>query len=564
MNRKTNNEIGFSGNYSSRFPHYSSGDARSSDPYYPYTSAYDLRLAPISESKYDSSIQPNGESIIIPSYYHPASTIPSETLLSASKKAGNSSPSPSSSSSSSSAANPGAYQDISRDFSNLLKLDQSSKKDKNGVWNFTPPTSTIVSTATEPAYFKLSRLLRFFNIRRNTDSLLFIDLCKTFGDVFTISSAKIETMGYAYIAYYDLRDAVKAYNGFPQLKLPGYGSIQVEYVQPSEFERISINSNSDELSLCWRSKVLINTTHCYESIYHQLKKFGEIRIIERISSALPSNIDSCSVYVCDFYDIRVASAVVDLYGSSSSNTTNQSLMFNVSFICNGRSANYDDAPVNNNTLHSSFSGSSNSTSVSSLKSQKNSSTNQSSVNNSSTELMHSHEEGDCELMQEQQRMERYVDKITEIPTKKPICFKSSLTKEPICFKSSLTDPNTNSEDNLRNGSLDYNRQKSAVPFSKSYNDYKLNELSVVTKADVPKNNLVDLRKIAQGLDTRTTLMLRNIPNKVDQKMLKEYIDMTNKNTYDFLCKLKELKTNPNRQKLTFLLDLRIDFANKCK
>ncbi|KAK7205948.1 RNA recognition motif 2-domain-containing protein [Myxozyma melibiosi] len=67
---------------------------------------------------------------------------------------------------------------------------------------------------------------------------------------------------------------------------------------------------------------------------------------------------------------------------------------------------------------------------------------------------------------------------------------------------------------------------------------------VYTNATVPKNNVVDLERIARGLDTRTTLMLRNIPNKVDQRMLKDYIDVTNRGTYDFLY-------------------LRIDFLNKC-
>ncbi|ODV58244.1 uncharacterized protein ASCRUDRAFT_18522, partial [Ascoidea rubescens DSM 1968] len=40
------------------------------------------------------------------------------------------------------------------------------------------------------------------------------------------------------------------------------------------------------------------------------------------------------------------------------------------------------------------------------------------------------------------------------------------------------------------------------------------------------------------------LMIKNIPNKVDQEMLKQYIDVTNKYTYDFLY-------------------LRIDFLNHC-
>lgn len=62
------------------------------------------------------------------------------------------------------------------------------------------------------------------------------------------------------------------------------------------------------------------------------------------------------------------------------------------------------------------------------------------------------------------------------------------------------------------------------------------KLGVVTRADVPKNNVIDLDRIARGLDTRTTVMLRNIPNKVDQQMLKQYVDVTNENTYDFLCK----------------------------
>jgi hypothetical protein len=82
------------------------------------------------------------------------------------------------------------------------------------------------------------------------------------------------------------------------------------------------------------------------------------------------------------------------------------------------------------------------------------------------------------------------------------------------------------EKNLRNGSLD---------FSSNGTKWSKTKSNIVTKADLPKNNVIDLDRIALGLDTRTTLMLRNIPNKVDQQMLKDYIDVTNKNTYDFLC-----------------------------
>ncbi|KAI5849420.1 RNA recognition motif 2-domain-containing protein [Morchella snyderi] len=64
------------------------------------------------------------------------------------------------------------------------------------------------------------------------------------------------------------------------------------------------------------------------------------------------------------------------------------------------------------------------------------------------------------------------------------------------------------------------------------------------QAQVPGKNVIDLERIARGLDTRTTVMLRNIPNKVDQQTLKDYVDTTSKGLYNFLY-------------------LRIDFRNIC-
>ncbi|ORX95586.1 hypothetical protein K493DRAFT_301418 [Basidiobolus meristosporus CBS 931.73] len=61
---------------------------------------------------------------------------------------------------------------------------------------------------------------------------------------------------------------------------------------------------------------------------------------------------------------------------------------------------------------------------------------------------------------------------------------------------------------------------------------------------VPSRNQVDVRRITQGLDNRTTFMIRNIPNKYTQKMLLECIDETHKGEYDFVY-------------------LRIDFKNHC-
>ncbi|KAJ2895913.1 Meiosis protein mei2 [Zalerion maritima] len=58
------------------------------------------------------------------------------------------------------------------------------------------------------------------------------------------------------------------------------------------------------------------------------------------------------------------------------------------------------------------------------------------------------------------------------------------------------------------------------------------------------NNHVDVTRIREGADVRTTIMLRNIPNKVDQPMLKAIIDESSWGKYDFMY-------------------LRIDFQNDC-
>ncbi|KAF7587461.1 hypothetical protein BBP40_007206 [Aspergillus hancockii] len=61
---------------------------------------------------------------------------------------------------------------------------------------------------------------------------------------------------------------------------------------------------------------------------------------------------------------------------------------------------------------------------------------------------------------------------------------------------------------------------------------------------VNNQNAVEIERIRLGLDVRTTIMLRNIPNKIDQTMLKAIVDETSHGKYDFMY-------------------LRIDFANNC-
>jgi RNA recognition motif 2 len=88
--------------------------------------------------------------------------------------------------------------------------------------------------------------------------------------------------------------------------------------------------------------------------------------------------------------------------------------------------------------------------------------------------------------------------------------------------------------------------------------------SLGSNGGVPERNRIVLEKVMMGLDKRTTIMIKNVPNKYTQvslpvhpwclslwdadvlkQMLKEYVDITNAGTYDFLY-------------------LRIDFQNRCK
>ncbi|KAI8817912.1 RNA recognition motif 2-domain-containing protein [Fimicolochytrium jonesii] len=61
---------------------------------------------------------------------------------------------------------------------------------------------------------------------------------------------------------------------------------------------------------------------------------------------------------------------------------------------------------------------------------------------------------------------------------------------------------------------------------------------------IPAANELNLYNIAMGYDTRTTFMIRNIPNKYTQEMLIAFLNRTHKGQFDFLY-------------------LRMDFKNRC-
>jgi hypothetical protein len=57
------------------------------------------------------------------------------------------------------------------------------------------------------------------------------------------------------------------------------------------------------------------------------------------------------------------------------------------------------------------------------------------------------------------------------------------------------------------------------------------------------NNIFEVRPDQIGYDPRTTIMIRNIPNKYTIKELSEEIDYYFDNTYDFLYLPCDLKVN---------------------
>ncbi|GIK06527.1 hypothetical protein Aspvir_002177 [Aspergillus viridinutans] len=89
------------------------------------------------------------------------------------------------------------------------------------------------------------------------------------------------------------------------------------------------------------------------------------------------------------------------------------------------------------------------------------------------------------------------------------------------------------------------------------------EISRYPDARVISQNAVDIERIRLGLDVRTTIMLRNIPNKIDQTMLKTIVDETSHGKYDFMYLRIGKKENSwfnCKMKLTLSL---LDFANNC-
>ncbi|OJD22245.1 hypothetical protein ACJ73_06408 [Blastomyces percursus] len=85
------------------------------------------------------------------------------------------------------------------------------------------------------------------------------------------------------------------------------------------------------------------------------------------------------------------------------------------------------------------------------------------------------------------------------------------------------------------------------------------ELSRYSDPRSNNQNFVDIERIRCGVDVRTTIMLRNIPNKIDQAMLKEIVDETSHGKYDFMY-LRIGKLIPLRILIVFLVLTIVGYA----
>ncbi|KAJ1502671.1 hypothetical protein HMI54_008788 [Coelomomyces lativittatus] len=105
---------------------------------------------------------------------------------------------------------------------------------------------------------------------------------------------------------------------------------------------------------------------------------------------------------------------------------------------------------------------------------------------------------------------------------------------------------SNNNNNLRHH---HNHYYNSFQGNKKQSNYGystcLRSNSALPKIDlIPRENEFELERLLGGKDTRTTIMIRNIPNKYSQQMLLDFINESHKGQYDFLY-------------------LRMDFKNRC-
>ncbi|KAK9478873.1 RNA recognition motif 2-domain-containing protein [Lipomyces japonicus] len=386
-----------------------------------------------------------------------------------------------------------------------------------------------------------SRYLKISGLSKTADANLISEKFHGFGDLRGVYAREIGLNGSIILGYFDLRHAVTAYKTICSQPIMGY-NLRPQFFPKSYLAQMYesgidipfISNNEGELYIYFSSGSAKMARGILEKY---LPPFGSIQSLK---------IENEALIVCEFFDVRdSASAVLTLNGK-----VIDGVIFYVSFKDNGF-PNIDSLAPGESSPHNSLSqtfgptgfenwlprlspetpafgkkrGGPLSTMNTNMVAERN---RPHGVTTGSESPFDQSLYGDGFLVHGQ--VQEYGNQPTTLD-KAEYFARLNRRHSTSIPRSPGSDSQWDAE-----ASLTFQLETIADLSSRNYNVY--------TNATVPKNNVVDLEKIARGLDTRTTLMLRNIPNKVDQQMLKEYIDVTNKNTYDFLY-------------------LRIDFLNKC-
>ncbi|KAK9463354.1 RNA recognition motif 2-domain-containing protein [Lipomyces oligophaga] len=342
-----------------------------------------------------------------------------------------------------------------------------------------------------------------------------------------MNSRELVCSGSIVVGYYDIRHAVYAYKTMKAQLVAGY-RVQASFlyrnnslsIADSYSDSPSVAENEGEIIISYQPP---NSKDSRAVLKDILPKFGSIRSLTT---------DVAGIALCEYHDIRHAATALDWLDGK--------LLKGVQFKVAYKSSDSQDTYLSANKPKNSF------------------------LLSSSRHAFSAH----APPFERKNIHDRtYLYRSEPQPTVPVYSGHESLESDSVSFNSSsdYNFPSSNHSAERRssqstNSSLFNSRRSSLLNFQRpsdewdaeacltfqveNFSDTSSRKYNVYTSANVPKNNVVDLERIARGLDTRTTLMLRNIPNKVDQQMLKEYIDVTNKNTYDFLY-------------------LRIDFLNKC-